>query len=126
MKRVSAAAVAAVLAALLPGIASAHPRLVETIPPAGAVLARAPAEVVVQLSEPATPVGAGITVTGPDGREVSRGPVRVTKATMRRSVDARQHGSYVVEWLVVGDDTHPARGAFLFSVGDRDPNRPPG
>lgn len=118
MKRTPVAVAVAALAALLPGAATAHPRLTETIPRAGAELAQAPRKVVVRLSEQATPVGGGITVTGPDGRDVARGPVIVLGATLIRSIAARQQGSYVVEWLVVGDDTHPARGSFLFSIGE--------
>ena len=117
--RVAAAAVAIVaLAALLPGVAGAHPRLVATTPAAGAELAVAPRAVVVRLSEPADPVGDGISITGPDGRDVARGPVVVSGATLTRAIDAHGQGSYVVEWLVVGADTQPARGAFLFSVGE--------
>ena len=43
----------------------------------------------------------------------SSGEPTLTPARRRR----RRRGSYVVEWLVVGDDAHPARGAFVFSVG---------
>lgn len=116
--RVAAAGLAvAAFAALLPGPASAHPRLVGTTPPADATVAAVPAVVNVRLSEPAEPVGAGISVTGPDGREVATGRVTVSGSALTRSVAADERGSYVVEWLAVGDDTHPARGAFLFSVG---------
>ena len=118
MKPAVAAVAVVALAALLPGIAEAHPRLAGTTPRGGAQLAHAPRKVVVRLSEPATPVGDGLAVTGPDGLDVSRGPVIVSGTTLTRFVDARQRGSYVVEWLVVGSDTHPARGSFLFSVGE--------
>ncbi len=118
MKAALAAVAVVVLAALFPGIAAAHPRLTGTTPRAGAELAHPPRKVVVRLSERATPVGDGIAVTGPDGLDVSRGPVIVSGTTLTRFVDARQRGSYVVEWLVVGNDTHPARGSFLFSVGE--------
>ena len=121
-------AVAAAL--LIPALAAAHPRVVDTRPAAEAELATAPRVVVVRLSEPADPVGQGITITGPDGRDVARGPVVVSGATLTRALDARAQGTYVVEWLVVGDDTHPSRGSFLFSVGEPTraavPDRPPG
>ena len=106
-----------VLATALTGVASAHPELVATTPTAGAELDTAPRGVVVRLSEPAEPVGEGITVTGPSGQEVARGPVVVSGSTLTRAIDAHEQGSYLVEWLAVGDDTHPGRGAFLFSVG---------
>jgi len=111
-------AVAALAAAALPGAAAAHPRLVATTPAAGAELATAPRRVVVQLTEAAAPVGDGIRVTGPDGSDATRGPVVVAGGALTRSIAARMQGTYVVEWLVVGDDTHPARGSFLFSVGE--------
>ncbi len=72
----------------------------------------------IRLSERADPVGQGVTITGPSGRDVALGPVVVSGQTLTRAVDARDHGTYVVEWRVVGDDVHPARGAFLFSVGE--------
>ena len=80
---------------------------------------RAPRVVVVRLSEAADPVGEGISVTGPDGREVATRAGVVRGRTLTRRDRARaSEASYVVEWLVVGDDTHPARGAFVFSVGE--------
>jgi copper transport protein len=107
-----------IVAATVPAGALAHPRVVETTPRADARLESPPRAVVIRLSERSDPVGHGITITGPSGREAGRGPVVVSGRTLTRSVDAREQGSYVVEWLVVGDDAHPARGTFLFSVGE--------
>lgn len=118
-----------VVALLVPGAAAAHPRAVSTTPTPDARLAEAPKVVVVRLSEPADLVGEGITITGPDGQDVARGPVVVRGATLTRALAARAQGTYVVEWLVIGDDTHPSRGSFLFSVGEPTmselPGRPP-
>ena len=113
-----ASALVLVAAAVVPAQALAHPRAVETTPPANARLASPPKTVVIRLSERSDPVGQGIRITGPSGRDVARGPVVVAGATLTRALDAREQGSYVVEWLVVGDDAHPARGTFLFSVGE--------
>ena len=71
----------------------------------------------IRFSEPVDPVGAGISVTGPTGADATNGAVRRRGDTLTRPIDARTRGTYVVEWLVVGGDAHPARGAFLFSVG---------
>jgi copper transport protein len=117
MRAIAAGVAVVALAALLPGVARAHPQLVGTSPSAKTTLDTAPPKVIVRLSEPADPVGDGISVTGPSGREVARGPVVVSGSTLSRAIDAREQGSYLVEWLVVGEDTHPARGAFVFSVG---------
>ena len=84
------------LAALLPGGARAHPQLVGTTPSANTTVDTAPPKVIVRLSEPADPVGDGISVTGPSGREVARGPVGVSGSTLSRAIDAREQGSYLV------------------------------
>lgn len=117
-RRVAAATAAVVaLALVLPAAAGAHPRAVATNPAAGSVVREPTTFVTVRLSETAEPVGDGISVRGPAGREVAHGPVVVRGSTLSRAVDAEVHGSYVVEWQVVGDDAHPARGVFVFSIG---------
>jgi copper transport protein len=117
-RAVAGLAAAAALAGLLAGSAAAHPRLASSSPAEGARLEQGPAQVVVRLTEPSQPVGDGLTVTGPDGARVTRGPVSVSGAVLTRAVDARAKGTYVVEWQVVGDDSHPASGAFFFGVGE--------
>ena len=117
-RRLAAVLVVVALAGVVAEAATAHPRLAGTTPAAGAQLAEAPRTVVIRLTEHSEPVGDGISVTGPDGREVAHGPVIVGPSTLTRAIDARQQGSYVVEWLAVGSDSHPARGAFFFSVGE--------
>ena len=116
MRRRAVVAVA-VAVLVVPAVANAHPRLVGSAPAADVVVSLAPSAVSVRFSEDADPVGAGITVTGPDGRAVVTGPVEHRGRVFRRSIDAHARGTYVVEWVAVGSDTHPARGAFLFSVG---------
>ena len=116
MRRRAVVAVA-VAALVAPALAHAHPRLLSSVPPADVVVSVAPSTVSVRLSEDVDPVGAGITVTGPDGRDVTTAPVQHRGRILRRAIDAHTRGTYVVEWLAVGRDTHPARGAFLFSVG---------
>ena len=119
MRRAAAGlAAAAALAGLLAGTAAAHPRVTSSSPAAGAHLEQAPAQIVVRLTEPVQPVGDGITVTGPDGATVTRGPVSVAGTALTRALDARARGTYVVEWQVVGDDSHPASGVFVFGVGE--------
>lgn len=116
MRRRAVVAVA-VAALVVPAVAHAHPRLLASTPSPDAVVSVAPSSVSVLFSENVDPVGAGIAVTGPDGRDVATAPVKRHGRSLRRAIDAHARGTYVVEWLAVGSDTHPARGAFLFSVG---------
>lgn len=124
MRRRAVVAVA-VAALLVPTVAHAHPRLLGS-KPAAVVVSSAPSSVSLRFSEDVDPVGAGVTVTGPNGRDVTTGPVEHHGRVLQRSIDAHVRGTYVVEWLAVGSDTHPARGAFLFSVGDTSQATAPG
>ena len=109
---------AAVVALVVPAVAHAHPRLLGSTPRPDSVLPGHVVRVVsLRFNENVDPVGAGVSVVGPDGRDVATDPVDRLGRTLVRSVDAHARGTYVVEWLAVGRDTHPARGAFLFSVG---------
>jgi len=126
MRRAAAAPAVVALALLLPTAAAAHPRATGSSPAAGSVATQPPRSVSIRLTESADPVGDGISVTGPDGREAARGPVTVQGRVLSRAVTATTRGSYVVEWQVVGDDSHPARGVFIFSVGTASLSAPPG
>jgi len=127
MRRTRCVALAATLALLTPAVAHAHPRLLSTEPPVDAVLSGAPpAAVFLHFNEKVDPVAPGITVFDPQGREVSTGPVRRSGRTLSRDFATGGRGSYLVEWLAVGPDTHPARGAFVFSVGEATRSGAPG
>ena len=126
MRRTRCAALCAVLALVLPAAAHAHPRLLSSDPASQAVLASGPRAVELRFNEQVDPVGAGITVVDPQGREVSIGRIDRAGRTLTRAVTRAGRGSYLVEWLVVGPDTHPARGAFVFSVGEATRSGAPG
>ena len=104
---------------LLPSAASAHALVVAVDPPPGTVLAAAPSLVRVTFSEPVTPFGRGIDVYAPDGRRVSA-KADSQGATLLGPLGDWQGlptGTYLVEWRVVAQDTHPSRGSYTFSVG---------
>ena len=118
-RRLACALVVVALAGVLAGAAAAHPRLAGTAPAAGARLDQRTAHGRDQA------VGAlGARRRRDLGHRVptaARSPTArsiVGPSSLTRAIDARQHGSYVVEWLAVGSDSHPARGAFFFSVGE--------
>lgn len=115
---------AALVALAAPGAASAHATLVQSTPADGAVLARAPAQVVLRFSEPVETAFGSIRVYDSDARRVDSGH------TARPAADAVSvvvgtrlpRGTYTVAWRVVSADTHPVHGAFVFSVGEADAN----
>src|SRR6266540_2987411 len=100
--------------------AAAHALVVGSTPPAGARIARAPAELRVAFSEAVRPLGPGLTLQGPRG-QVRLGPVRhpdgrpeVLTATLPTLGD----GSYLAGWRIVSvDDGHVEAGSFAFAVG---------
>jgi copper transport protein len=88
-------------------------------PPPGAVVSAAPAQIRIDFSEPVTPFGRGIDVYAPDGRRISA-TARAQGSALFGPLGDYQHlpeGTYLVEWRVVAQDTHPSRGAYTFSVG---------
>ncbi len=126
-----------------PSVALAHASLLRADPPdlcsplviprvpagdprcaAGQVLPSPPTTVRLFFNERVSPVGRGVRVLGPDGRRVDHGPVRLDGSRMIVAIDAAEVGTYFVTWRVVSTDTHPARGAFAFSVGRA--SSPPG
>jgi copper transport protein len=48
--------------------------------------------------------------------------VQAEGAVLKSSVTASVPGTYVVSWQVFAADTHPSRGVFAFSVGNRSSN----
>jgi copper transport protein len=99
---------------------SAHASLISTNPAADSVLDAAPTVIVLTFTEPVDPTDDAIRVVDAQGEVVAVGPVgqdlgndSITAAIDQELAD----GSYVVAWSVVSSDSHPIRGAFVFSVG---------
>lgn len=118
----AAGGLALALAALLllagPGLAHAG---VATADPPGGVLVEAPPRVTLTFSEPVTPVGRGVAVWSPSGRQVATNLTQPGAAVLVAQVDARERGTYLVVWRVIASDTHPSRGSYTFSVGTAGP-----
>lgn len=113
-----AVAVAAFLAVATP--ASAHATLTASDPPAGSVLTEPPMAITVTFSEPVDLVEQSLRVLRADGTIVKLDPARrgPTPAMISATVTERlAPGSYVVAWAAVSEDSHPIRGAYIFSVG---------
>lgn len=115
---------AAVLGSMLLGMpqARAHAVLLETSPVDGAVVAAVPQAVGLRFSEAVSLTPESIRLFDAAGRELHAGRAAhlagqagAVTATVPASLP---HGTYVVAWRVVSDDSHVVSGAFEFSVGE--------
>ena len=118
--------VAAMLAALLlaPSIVSAHGRLKESVPSSGAHLTSAPASLRLVFTEAPELTFMLVQLLGPNGTPVALTPVTIA-ADSRRAVvasirGAMRAGVYTVIWQMAGDDGHPVRGQFTFTIAGTD------
>ncbi|MGN6408630.1 MAG: copper resistance CopC family protein [Curtobacterium sp.] len=113
---VSAVALAFVVATAAP--ASAHDVLAGAAPAADATVGGDLDQVALTFSEPplaGLESGIVISVTGPDGGEVSDGSVDVDGSTLRTAVDLTAASSYTVTWRSVSVDGHPISGSYRFT-----------
>ena len=100
--------------------AFAHASLLDTTPQAGTALERAPAQVVLRFDEPVSTVSGSVRVFDSNARRVDTGEVtkpaseQVTVGLPAQLPD----DTYTVAWRVLSADSHPVRGAFVFSVGE--------
>ncbi len=94
----------------------AHAVLVETIPADRAVLADAPAQIVLRFNEPVRAVAA--QVLDQDARRIAGDDVTSTNDELRIGLpQTLGAGTYVVSYRVISADAHPVSGSFLFAVG---------
>lgn len=111
---------AVILAALLLSTrpVQAHPMLVESDPPPGAILETAPAEISITFSEP---LGANSNfllyvdsfqqLPGVEGLVDELAPER-----MRTALPPLAPDTYTVRWTVFGADGHAVRGSYTFAI----------
>jgi copper transport protein len=99
------------------GPAQAHAVLEQSNPADGAILAQAPAAVVLRFSEPVSPVFA--TVLDATGRALTAtSDVSSRDAEVRVALPATMaDGSYVVSYRITSVDSHVVGGSLVFSVG---------
>lgn len=113
----SAAALAALFFGSMP--AFAHAQLRSATPAAGGSVAKAPAEVVVNFSEPVESAFSSIVVRDAVGKRVDKADAHLDKGdrtTMRVSLPPLGQGIYIVQWRALTADTHRTDGAFIFRV----------
>jgi copper transport protein len=98
--------------------ASAHAVLLATTPSDGAHLDTPPSIVTMTFNEHVSaPLGAA-RVFDARGKRVDNGNVVASDKTVTVGLDETlADGCYIVTWRVISADSHPARGAFSFTVG---------
>jgi copper transport protein len=108
------------LLVLLAHEARAHASLRAVLPPNGAALETAPAEILLQFSEPVAPLAVTLE-RGEGGRlEVALETLGDGSSLRLRPAEPLTPGAYLVRWRVVSVDGHPVggRSAFAVDVGE--------
>ncbi len=125
MTRSALAAVVALVTLLVATpAASAHAILLRAEPPIGGITPTAPAELLLQFTEPVEPAFSRIEVTDGDGQSVTAGPVTTADDAASLVVALQPSladGWYRVEWHALSVDGHRIRGIFPFGVSDAGP-----
>lgn len=120
VRRLSSIAVALSLFLVLPGTAFAHASLKSAAPAAGAQLVTIPRELRLVFSEAPALVFSTLELIDPAGGRVALGALG-TAADSRRALVAAiigqmGAGTYTVVWQIAGDDGHPIRGRYTFTI----------
>ena len=110
-----AVALSLLILMLLPLQALAHAQLRGAEPPAGALRATAPAELVLSFNEPIAPLQA--RWFAPDGSAVDVESRAVGPDLIITPPAALREGTQALSWRVVSDDGHPVGGTHVFSIG---------
>jgi len=100
------------------GQAFAHAHLKSSEPADKAAVA-SPSELDLTFTEELNLKFSGLTVTGPDKKEIKLGEgmlMEGNKALMVPVSDELAPGSYTVEWHVLSTDGHKTNGSFTFTV----------
>ena len=122
MKRVAAAVVALIALLGWATPAFAHASLESSDPSPAAVLPTGPATITLHFSEAVGLPDGAIRLFNEQGAAIALDPAQHvgSSSTVEASVPALADGLYVVAWRAVSADSHPASGAFTFTVGRSD------
>ena len=115
MRTVRAAAIIGIVCAT--AVLSAHTKLVNSEPKAGAALSTAPKQVELWFNEKIDPAVSKIELTSAVGK-VALGPVHAVddKSLMAPITGKVDAGTYSITWQTAGDDGHVVKGEVAFSV----------
>lgn len=115
-------AVSAVLLAM-PGLVSAHAKVISSTPENGAILDVAPATITLKFDDELESDGATLVVTDANGAVVDNGDGAVDLSDTERKTmtvslkSGLGAGGYTATWTVIGDDGHEVSGTVVFAVG---------
>lgn len=125
-KRVGAAVLLLLAAALLTtGTAQAHSDLESASPASGEVLKSSAEEVTLIFNETIRTKGSGIIVTDADGRRFDEGDAVVVGATAKQSIKKlTAPGRYTVRYRVVSADGHVVSSKYSFAFAPPSPGAP--
>lgn len=99
--------------------ADAHAILVSSSPGDGAVLERAPDEVLLEFNEPVSADLGGLRVFDAEGDRIDAGALRNVDTTLAIDLTSGvPDGDYVISYRVISADGHPVRGGIVFSIGE--------
>ena len=109
---------AAVMALLCAGQASAHAFLKGATPAVGSTVQQPPTQVVITFSEGVEPQFSTITVQDASGMNVETGGVHLEGGNTHLAIGlkALRAGDYKVVWHATAVDTHKTEGSFTFTV----------
>ena len=115
MRRLASAVLLWLGVALGAAPALAHSVLQSTTPADRAVLAQAPAMVMLTFNEPVTPIA--VQVLDGAGRVVTREATAADGKLHIKLPASLAEGAYIVSWRVTSLDSHPVSGSLMFAVG---------
>ena len=107
-------ACSAIAALVTPALA--HAFLQHASPRAGAVVAHAPKEIVLEFSESLEPTFSGIAVSDATGHDVEAASAVIQGDSMHVALNPLPAGRYRVVWRAVSVDTHRTEGSYNFTV----------
>ena len=115
----AATATAAALVAAAPSSASAHANLIHTSPAHGDVLERSPEQLILHFDERVGLIPTSVRLYDSDAERVDVGdPEQLFDGNVEVDLPTLENDTYTVAWRVLSEDSHPIRGAFVFSVGE--------
>jgi methionine-rich copper-binding protein CopC len=114
--RWGAALVGAAICVAVAVPAAAHVELIGSSPADGATLTTAPAEVLLEFSEPVQTEFGQVVVLDDTGAHHEQGDPQTVGAIVTQSLDKLVPGAYQISYRVGAADGHPITGALTFTV----------